>query len=910
MPPYNLKLALGKVHDKPANFVLIVGKQKQVLLVTPKPPGKPLLDEAIATAVKGEREGKGICRKADNKYIFLTKTPPTGSLRTGIKLAMNNNNCKSIDWELEQLKPGETDEVVVEDTGVDTEVEPEVQTTTEIPVQTESKPPQRPSPPSPGTKPGQQPPPPSTSQTGQRPMPPLPSTPQTGQRPMPPLPSTPPSPTGIHSEKQEIKAAFAKRYKDIFPQYQKALSGPNGPEVRRLYTEAGAIASKNDFAKAGETLDTLEQLLKGGTTQTSGTTPQTGSSGGRMNRIMTSENKAFIERKLKTLKPRYDSALKVPGAPATQLKALYAKVEDLAKKNDVDGAESALFELDTEISKALLANQKKEDDLVLSNGLKGRFDVAKKNFAKGNADKIGKEKLLAGKEFKKFLESLKEVEQDGGKDAGKLDKLEAAANVYLAHFEKDLSTKQQNGKESQRKREICLETLKSVKLMRIVKDQETLGNPPWDEDKTAKAQELHAQVLMVDGTVKPPSKKGASDSFFLKSSDGKPAFLFKPLKGENIAEGFPPGGGVVREVIYSKLNDDMKQSIGLDFGICPTVLTTLESDSFSEGKNSKDKKQVGALVQAVANDGDLAGFVGTESVDGFDEQGNIVQGVSNSERKKRLDSIDEEDVQKIAVLDFLTLNLDRNEGNMLIKNEGGKTRLIPIDAGNSLPDKDCFLQRGGSMTSEMGASQGGTQLTSGNALMQLPQAHVPFTGEMLAKIRSIDPKKVRKNMEDSFNKIAANDRTMSDKMDTSSFELVERSAMFMKKVAEIPDITIYEISMAYGVGFQKVATAKPNELDAKMDEAIKDAFKEIEKLKAQHAETLKRKQDGYNGKLGRTMTEVDKAKNLPGFDLADVNQRLAKAKTMAEDKDFAGADEILDKVSYLSAQAIKKAGAQ
>src|SRR5947209_10290190 len=42
--------------------------------------------------------------------------------------------------------------------------------------------------------------------------------------------------------------------------------------------------------------------------------------------------------------------------------------------------------------------------------------------------------------------------KDGGKNAGNLDKLETAANAYLAHFEKDLSDKQQNGKESQRDR--------------------------------------------------------------------------------------------------------------------------------------------------------------------------------------------------------------------------------------------------------------------------------------------------------------------------------------------------------------------------------------------------------------------------------------------------------------------------
>src|SRR5260370_12975321 len=112
--PYVLKTALTKVKDKPFNFTLIVGRQKQVLLVAPKPAGKSLLDEAKATAVKGEREGKGICKKVGEKYIFFSKNP-TGGLRTGIKLAMNNNNCKTIDWDLQKLGDNESDEVMTED---------------------------------------------------------------------------------------------------------------------------------------------------------------------------------------------------------------------------------------------------------------------------------------------------------------------------------------------------------------------------------------------------------------------------------------------------------------------------------------------------------------------------------------------------------------------------------------------------------------------------------------------------------------------------------------------------------------------------------------------------------------------------------------------------------------------------
>src|SRR5258707_13558585 len=98
--PYVLKTALTKVKDKPFNFTLIVGTQKQVLLVTPKPAGESLLDEAKTTSVKGEREGKGNVKKINKKKIFFSKTV-TGTFRAGVKMAANKNGRKSGDWDFE-----------------------------------------------------------------------------------------------------------------------------------------------------------------------------------------------------------------------------------------------------------------------------------------------------------------------------------------------------------------------------------------------------------------------------------------------------------------------------------------------------------------------------------------------------------------------------------------------------------------------------------------------------------------------------------------------------------------------------------------------------------------------------------------------------------------------------------------
>ena len=45
-----------------------------------------------------------------------------------------------------------------------------------------------------------------------------------------------------------------------------------------------------------------------------------------------------------------------------------------------------------------------------------------------------------------------------------------------------------------------------------------------------------------------------------------------------------------------------------------------------------------------------------------------------------------EEIQKIAILDIRILNCDRNDGNIMVKKENNKLKLIPIDHGLSFPD--------------------------------------------------------------------------------------------------------------------------------------------------------------------------------------------------------------------------------
>ncbi len=110
--------------------------------------------------------------------------------------------------------------------------------------------------------------------------------------------------------------------------------------------------------------------------------------------------------------------------------------------------------------------------------------------------------------------------------------------------------------------------------------------------------------------------------------------------------------------------------------------------------------------------------------------------------------INTDDIQKIAMLDFLTLNLDRQLENVLVNDTGGEVRLIPIDAGNAIPPRGVFDQLtelGNSMTAQPYDPKVGLK-DGQNALAQMPQAQSKFSPEMLLQIEKLDPEQLITSM--------------------------------------------------------------------------------------------------------------------------------------------------------------------
>lgn len=154
-------------------------------------------------------------------------------------------------------------------------------------------------------------------------------------------------------------------------------------------------------------------------------------------------------------------------------------------------------------------------------------------------------------------------------------------------------------------------------------------------------------------------KEGVGGVYFIQNTDGSPMAIFKPQDEEpgalnnpkNIVQNplLPPGGGSIREVAAYLLDKN-------NFARVPETyfLNGVTHTSF----NSKEEKS-GSLQQFIQNDGVSSNM-----------------GYSN---------FNTEDIHRIGILDIRIFNLDRNGENILIRNEEGHQRLIPIDHTYSLP---------------------------------------------------------------------------------------------------------------------------------------------------------------------------------------------------------------------------------
>lgn len=347
---------------------------------------------------------------------------------------------------------------------------------------------------------------------------------------------------------------------------------------------------------------------------------------------------------------------------------------------------------------------------------------------------------------------------------------QTAANNYLQHHAQKYNNNRKLAKAERDPAEkfrmqTCEEALANVKRLRAASGLSlaNLGPPPWDENQERRARQMEATLLVRNnGAIPlPQDEKGASESFFLANEKNEKQFIFKPMDGEfSPNEDWPAGGGAPREVMLGRISETLNKSLGLDTGVSPTSLVKLDSPSLDTGGGSV---RIGAVQ-------------------------NFVPSVPF--REANLDLVEDENVQGIALLDFVTLQMDRNEGNLLVKGDPEtKPELVPIDAGFSLPTAKAF--------------QSGQGLFGSNQIFTMPGVDKPFTPELLEKIRQLDPNQIVQTMVKTNQEMRQVDPNAGQMINDESIDLAKRSTLFLKAIAD--KLTVREIGVeAYGKHFHRL----------------------------------------------------------------------------------------------------------
>ena len=163
---------------------------------------------------------------------------------------------------------------------------------------------------------------------------------------------------------------------------------------------------------------------------------------------------------------------------------------------------------------------------------------------------------------------------------------------------------------------------------------------------------------------------GTGGTYLMKDSYRKVRGVFKPideepyaplnprgyigrLKGNGIRPGILSGEAAYREVAAYLLDHG-----GLS-GVPPTALVESKHPSYNYMLNTQECPKQGSFQEFISNKGAIEDF----SPNRFNKM----------------------EVQKIAILDIRILNMDRNEGNIIVTDDD---HLIPIDHGLSV--SDCF----------------------------------------------------------------------------------------------------------------------------------------------------------------------------------------------------------------------------
>ncbi len=477
-------------------------------------------------------------------------------------------------------------------------------------------------------------------------------------------------------------------------------------------------------------------------------------------------------------------------------------------------------------------------------------NVKLSNLPEGMAKNLREFNGDAGKEFKAYLDKMQAVENaKKGVDPKqpvpkpqaedikvKCGEMVGAAQAYLAHFEKSYATKQPSKGALSRKQQ-CEEGIKAATQYSLAMDLDIAKRPtaanPWDAETEMRMAGVQFAFRLEQGNKKlrglgdDGGAKGASDSYWARNKSvtevveeqrtgqeaaGKRTYIFKPTQGEENPLGMtaPKGAGAAKEALASAGAKAFAAQTGIDLGVPETTVVSVGQYALAGGDLAAPSAIGSAQQVAARADTDLHNL----PVDTF----------------KKIKPIE---VQKIALLDMMSLSMDRHGGNLMVDlADPNDPKLIPIDHGASLPSRNDFPavkdRFGGLETKNFGNATNPV-----NVLLAIPSAFEPFDPEILAGLDLLDPAAIHAEMQ---GQVAAMDQVhpnlgASQKVGPDSLAMSKRSMMFLKKAAKT--LSPAEVQIAIGQYGEKLFDATDADFATVADQVIADmtpkreAYKEL-----------------------------------------------------------------------------------
>ena len=225
------------------------------------------------------------------------------------------------------------------------------------------------------------------------------------------------------------------------------------------------------------------------------------------------------------------------------------------------------------------------------------------------------------------------------------------------------------------------------------------------------------------------------------------------------------------------MDDLMKKTTGLDFGVAKTQLFKTDDAKFKSGSISKSSQRSGALQEAIQ-----LGPNPPHTPSDYLKAGKTVN------IKEIYDSLNSDDVENMAILDFATLNFDRHGDNVLLQNVGnnpGQTRFaadrrradaalqrrVPHDAA-SLLAPDAYNPNA---PSSLNATK--------NMVTQSPQGNRPFSQRAKQAIAQLDPEAFTSSRKSEYENLVGEAPDVNGKVGDDSFDLMKKSITILKAAA-------------------------------------------------------------------------------------------------------------------------------